>query len=299
MVHFRRRPFCGGHDSAMTTVKTAAEADGQKPPKKSESVGAYGRRRTRTWQRVVLFVLKRIGVALQTMPRERAMRWAERIGNLAHRVARRQRRYGTRNLRLTGFPRPDATPAECNDLLRRVFVHFAKTMVDLFRSPVTSEEEIDSLVRLDGWDNLERAYALGKGVICVSAHFGNWEIFARYVNSHGMPLTVIAREPEDPEFAAFLRSLRDAEGYRITNKGNAARDILKVLRKGEAVGMLPDQNSGDVFVPFFGLPTGTAAGPAMFALQTLAKVWMSSLAIGTSFTMPPREERKDADGFAP
>jgi Kdo2-lipid IVA lauroyltransferase/acyltransferase len=41
-----------------------------------------------------------------------------------------------------------------------------------------------------------------------------------------------------------------------------------VLRRGEAISLLPDQNSGDVFVPFFDVPAGTVAGPAAFALRT-------------------------------
>jgi KDO2-lipid IV(A) lauroyltransferase len=58
----------------------------------------------------------------------------------------------------------------------------------------------------------------------------------------------------------------------VKDKGNAARDVLTALKQGDVVGILPDQNSGDVFAPFFGVPAGTAAGPALFALRTGAPI---------------------------
>jgi KDO2-lipid IV(A) lauroyltransferase len=230
------------------------------------------RRRTLLWQRIVVRILKRIGVSLQTMSRDRALRWGEHLGTLAYTIARRQRRYARRNLRLVEFPSPTASPAERERLIRNVFIHFAKVLIDLFRGPVTSQDELDRIVTAEGWEHAEAAFARGKGVLFLSAHLGNWELVSRYVASHGIPVTVVAREPEAPEFAGLLRSLRYSQGVRILEKGNAAKGVLSVLRRGEGVAMLPDQNSGDVFVPFFGIPTGTVAGPATFSLHTGAAV---------------------------
>ena len=46
------------------------------------------------------------------------------------------------------------------------------------------------------------------------------------------------------------------------------RYVLTHLRKNEMVGILPDQNSGDVFVDFFGRPCESVAGPAIIHIRT-------------------------------
>jgi KDO2-lipid IV(A) lauroyltransferase len=79
---------------------------------------------------------------------------------------------------------------------------------------------------------------------------------------------VVAREPEDPLFGAYVRRMRESAGFAVLGKGSSARELLAVLRRGEMISLLPDQNSGDLFVPFFGVPVGTVAGPASLALHT-------------------------------
>ncbi len=206
------------------------------------------------------------------MPREKALCWGERIGELAYRVGKRQRLYAQRNLRLTQFPKPEATEAERDALIRRVFVHFAKSAVDFLRGPTLTDENLRDLVQAENWHYMEEAIAGGRGVILLTAHFGNWEMLGRYMVSRGARLTVIAREPEDPALGAFVRDIRQSAGFKVKDKGNAARDVLVALKQGDVVGILPDQNSGDVFAPFFGVPAGTAAGPALFALRTGAPI---------------------------
>ena len=232
----------------------------------------FGRRRTRQWQRIVVKILLRTSGSLQRMPRTKAMRWGDRIGAFAYRVGKRQRFYAERNLRLAQFPFPNATVAERDALIRRVFVHFAKSAIDFLRGPVITSETLEKVVRSEGWEHMDAAIASGKGVILLTAHLGNWEMLGRYMVSRGAKLTVIAREPEDPAFGGFIRSLRQSAGFDVKDKGNAARDVLAALKKGNVVGILPDQNSGDLFAPFFGIPAGTVAGPALFALRTGAPI---------------------------
>ena len=103
----------------------------------------------------------------------------------------------------------------------------------------------------------------------VSAHLGNWEIMGRWLALvQNVTMTVVAKDPKNPGFAAYLRQMRENAGFAVQSKGESARELLRVLRRGEAVFLMPDQNSGDVFVPFFGVPCGTVVGPASLALHT-------------------------------
>ena len=237
-----------------------------------KKTGAAKKRYTQNWQRVVLFLARKMGERVQKMPRQTAMAWATRLGRWAYKAARKKRGIALSNLRLAQFPSPGASEAEQARLVEGVFVHFAKVFVDFLRGPVFDPRELASLQSIitecEGFAHIRAAQASGKGVILLTAHLGNWELQGRFVAASGVPLTVVAREPENREFGDYVRGLRESAGFAVLPKGASARDILGRLKKGEAVGLLPDQNSGDVFVPFFGVPCGTVAGPAAFALRT-------------------------------
>ena len=70
-----------------------------------------------------------------------------------------------------------------------------------------------------------------------------------------------------------MRGLREQNGgVTVARKGGPVRELLAILKRGDALGLLPDQNSGDLFAPFFGVPAGTVAGPATLALHTGAAI---------------------------
>ncbi|MBC8102710.1 MAG: lysophospholipid acyltransferase family protein [Cytophagales bacterium] len=262
----------------MTAAETATETTiisggaPEKPQGTKTNRKKFGKPSTRRWQRLVVRLLQFAGGQLQRMPRDRALRWGYRIGKVAYLAGGKQRLYADRNLRLAQFPTHSATARERDRLIRRVFTHFAKTAVDFLRGPALTDNGLQTLVRVEDWHHMGDAIAAGHGVILLTAHLGNWEMLGRYLISRGARLTVIAREPEDPTFGAYLRDLRQSAGFVVRDKGNAARDVLAALKRGDVVGILPDQNSGDVFAPFFGVPAGTPAGPALFALRTGAPI---------------------------
>jgi len=135
-----------------------------------------------------------------------------------------------------------------------------------------SRADRDALIpHVEGWEEYALpALAQGKGVIFLSAHFGNWELLGRWIasESEGVPVMVVARAPANGELAAWLHDLRHGSGLEVASKGGSVRALLALLKRGGALGVLPDQNSGDVFAPFFGVPAGTPAGPSALALKT-------------------------------
>lgn len=253
---------------------------------KQEAGPHNGRTRTRLWQRVLLAIMTRLARTLQRMPRAKAMQFGERFGKFAHFVTRnfskRSQRYAHRNLRITRFPRPEMTFAERDAFIQRVFIQFAKSTVDFMRGPALTRDELLRLVQVEGIEYLQEAQRRGKGIIFASGHIGNWELAARYLVANGFPLTTVAREPEDGGFAGYVNELRENGGYRVLYRGSASvRELLGVLKRNETIALLPDQNSGDLFLPFFGIPAGTVAGPASLALHTGA-----TLLVGACVRLP-------------
>lgn len=220
-------------------------------------------------QRTLARILPALLARVERMPRPRALALGARLGRLAYRLAGRTRATTLSNLRLA-FPELDASAREA--LARRCFEHWGKVSMDFLKGPSYDRAALDAMVPvLDGYaQNAVPALDAGAGIVAVTAHLGAFELFGRYVGTHGIPMVVVARDPRDPAFGAAVRRLRESGGYRTvdSNGGLALRELLKALRRGEVVGILPDQNAGDVFAPFFGIPAGVADGAALLAYKT-------------------------------
>lgn len=198
-----------------------------------------------------------------------AERVGERLGKLAYRVSRKHRERALENL-ARAFP--EATPEQRATWAEGVLIHFGRTMSDFMRSAKRTKEEVINSIEASGLDHLDAALAAGKGAILITAHFGNWERMSSYLAMRGYKLSAVARDANDPQMNALVEKLRQSGGIEVISRGNAARQILSRLRKNEAVGILPDQNSDEIFVPFFGVPCGTVQGPAVLSTRSGAPI---------------------------
>lgn len=196
---------------------------------------------------------------------EQAERIGERLGRLAYRLSKKHRHLAQENL---GRAFPDLSGSERNRLAEGVLIHFGRVMCDFARALKRSKEEVLSTCVFEGMEHLEAAREKGKGIILIGAHFGNWERISQLMVSSGYPTSVVSRDANDPQMNDLVNQLRLASGVGIISRGDAALPTLKRLKKNEAVGLLPDQNSDEIFVPFFGVPCGTVTGPAVISLRS-------------------------------
>ena len=124
------------------------------------------------------------------------------------------------------------------------------------------ERSLDLLKDVRGRELLEQAKAAGKGVIVLAPHLGNWEMVGLYLNACGLgPSYQLYQPPDDPQLDALIFKARSRMGATMVatdNKGVA--ELLRALRAGHIIGILPDQVPGDgggEHVPFFGHPALT------------------------------------------
>jgi Kdo2-lipid IVA lauroyltransferase/acyltransferase len=226
---------------------------------------------THLWQRLVVTAMVHTAKCLQGISPATSCRFGNALGNLAYYVAKRQRRRALANLHLAYGE--ELTSAQRAVLTRRIFQHFGRAIVDFLRAPARNIIDLSQAVSSEGWEHIATALNRGKGVVLVTGHLGNWELLGRWLATvQKVPLTVVAREPDSPALAAYLRSMRENAGFTVLSKGESARGLLRALRRGEAILILNDQNSGDLFTPFFGIPAGTAAGPASLAQHSGASL---------------------------
>jgi KDO2-lipid IV(A) lauroyltransferase len=148
----------------------------------------------------------------------------------------------------------------------------------------------------DGTEVVDAAYAAGKGVVFLTPHLGCFEATAqglaeRYRARYG-PITVLYRPARQALLAEVVETARRREGLETAPTTLAGvRQMLKALRAGRAVGLLPDQVPPEgmgQWTPFFGQPAYTMTLAARLVLQTGATpllVWGERLPRGRGFCL--------------
>src|SRR6201997_5144409 len=209
---------------------------------------------------------------LGTLPRPLARAFAIAISQLVYLFHFRLRQVGMRNLEMAF---PEKSVAERKRILRGEFTSLGRQLAELCQFPRYTPENIDEVVVYDGLANYERAYAQGKGVLFLTAHFGGWELSAFAHSLHGHWLHVVMRPMDNEYLDRLLQSYRTMHGNKTVNKDDFVRGLLAAMRAGETVGILMDTNMTPpqgIFVDFFGIPACTASGLARIALRTDAAV---------------------------
>jgi KDO2-lipid IV(A) lauroyltransferase len=117
-------------------------------------------------------------------------------------------------------------------------------------------------------DLVDEALAQGKGILAITAHFGNWERMAEAFAARGYKISVVARDTNEERTTKIVNDVRKGRGIEVFSRGKAARELLRRLRSNQVVGILTDQNTREILVPFFGIPAGTNEGPAVIHLLT-------------------------------
>ena len=151
-------------------------------------------------------------------------------------------------------------------------------------------------VQWQGREAADAAYAAGRGIVFLTPHLGCFEITAqglaaRYSAQYG-PLTVLYRPARQKALAEVVETARRREGLETAPTTLAGvRQMLKALRAGHAVGLLPDQVPPEglgEWTPFFGKPAYTMTLAARLALQTGATpllVWGGRLPAARGFCL--------------
>jgi len=126
---------------------------------------------------------------------------------------------------------------------------------------------------------IRTALAEGRGVIFLTPHLGCFEITARHI-ARLTPLTAMYRPPRKAALAPLLERARNTGALRLVPADmRGVREFVRALRRGDAVGMLPDQapaRGEGVWAPFFGRMAYTVTLPGKLAAQSGAPVLLTA-----------------------
>lgn len=129
-----------------------------------------------------------------------------------------------------------------------------------------------------GWEHVEAARARGNGIIFLTPHLGCFEISATYV-AVSIPITVLYRPPKLAWLEQVMRGGRERGQMRLARTDvGGVRLLYKALKRGEAIGLLPDQVPGKgegEWADFFGRPAYTMTLVGRLAESSGAAVLMA------------------------
>jgi len=208
---------------------------------------------------------------------ERDQATAPLLGRLLYRLLPIRRQVILENLRRVFG---DAAPEEeIRQLARAHYAHLGRLLWEFARFPWISRRRRAGMVRVENLPALESALALGRGVLIVTGHFGNFEVAtAAGLDSypHMRGRFYFVRRPVKPRWldALLTRRFRRA-GFGILPKRGGLDAILDRLAAGDLVVFPFDQHANrkdGIMVEFFGHPAGTFRSLAVIALSTSAPV---------------------------
>jgi len=197
----------------------------------------------------------------------------ERLGQMLYAIDGRHRRIALRNLAVAFRGK---NGEELTAIARLSFGNLGRVLAEFSFIPLLPEKNIEQYILFAGAENFYRAYEKGKGILFLTAHFGNWEwMAASFPLIFHQPCHVIVRPLDSRFFGGLVERLRTWTGNRTVPKQKSMGRILRILKEGGVIGVLLDQNVAwqeGVFVDFFGELACTNAGMALLALKTGAPV---------------------------
>ena len=191
--------------------------------------------------------------AARIAPRRFLYLLAEALAWIGFRCFTGFRRRSIRNINLLLGSEVDSDTAGL--LAQRSLRNFFFDCVEIALALVASDESIRREIAVVGREHLDAALARGKGVMVLSAHFGNFFLIGCRLAIEGYPTSVMVNQPRDGQFAKI-------------------RELNGVLRRNQIAVVISDEfRKGDgARVNFFGKTVIARRGPATLALRTKAAI---------------------------
>lgn len=241
------------------------------------------------------FFLNSLSWILGRLPLRGALALGRGFGIFMALLGRRRREVIERISDCLGVEKPEA----CK-IRKRMYQNLGMTAVEFLRQPHMREEEVKQHIQFRG---LEHVPPEGTPALALVAHTGNWELLAAasplfYPN----PLHVVVKALKPESLNTWITACRSRWGTEIHDRRGSARDLIKILNRGDILAFILDQNAKrnwGVFVNFFGKPACTSDGlsqlAAMKSLPTYPvfcrRLPDYSLEVSISPPLPPPADR--------
>lgn len=170
----------------------------------------------------------------------------------------------------------EKSDAEIKKMGEDVFRNLGKTFTDyIYLSNLTTREEFLKYFTIEGEEHLKAAYEKGNGVLCLIPHTPGWEFSAIMPPVLGYETSAVSREIKNAALNKTMIRLRQKRGMKNISRKKCYDALVDVLKKGECLIIMIDQDSKKIrgeFLNFFGMKAYTPLGCARLAIETGAAV---------------------------
>ncbi|NCC49652.1 MAG: hypothetical protein EOM20_00410 [Spartobacteria bacterium] len=157
---------------------------------------------------------------------------------------------------------------------RKTFQYFGKYLVDFFRFSQVTRDEIEHLISIQHNEYFEEVLQREKGVIILTAHFGNWEFGGAVLSGMGYNINAVFLPQNVQKLDALFERQRRRRGVRVVPLGHSASSVIRCLKKGEMVALLGDRDftPRNDLVEFFGREARMPRGPSWLSWRLGAPI---------------------------
>ncbi len=146
--------------------------------------------------------------------------------------------------------------------------NLALNMLQVMENSRIDKEQIDAAVAFKHLEYYERARQAGRGVIFVTAHYGNWELEGAVISYRVAAASSVYKAFKNRYFDRYLLHSRERFGMRLFEKRGAIRHLNKAVKNAQTISLMIDQNVKEkdgVVVTFFGKEIRQTPAPAFLA----------------------------------
>ncbi len=177
---------------------------------------------------------------------------------------------------------------EIHEIRRKCFTHLGAFVIEILEMTQYQNGGLSKAVRFSerSLETIDALHRRGRGIICLSAHYGNWELLALVIARLDYTLNIVYRPLDNERINRYINDIRTRHPSRLIPREKAYRRGSEALSHNEIVALLVDQNQSvnGVFVPFFGKLASTAKGAAILARRTDASVMGAYIQRNPDFT---------------
>jgi len=204
---------------------------------------------------------------LLQLPTKSQEKFFKALAHLAYKIDKKHKRVIAQNL--SAVYGSALEEAQITAISKGCYETLMQNVLQIIRNSSASHETMLSNVHFQNYSLIEELLATKTPIIFCSAHYDNWEKgVAALALSLPYPLGSVYKALNNSAFNDFLLSTRSRCNNELIERNGAFKKLAKKLKKGEAIGMLIDQNIDEkrgVEVDFFGISTLQTFAPAVLA----------------------------------
>lgn len=162
------------------------------------------------------------------------------IGFLAYHLDKKHRKIVLKNFDICFL---DMSEEEKIKTTKNLYKNYGEYIFWYFKLLNMSKDEILNIVEFKNEQILQSSIDKEEKIVFITAHFGMWELLPSAVAmKFGKKIAIVGRDLDSKKMNEVLEKNREKNGIKLISKFGGAKQMIKSLKNGYALGILTDQD---------------------------------------------------------